>query len=230
MEKNIPLYNYCLRLGDSALILGHRLSEWCAHGPFLEEDIALTNTSLDLVGRSRPLLTYAGEIKGDGETEDDLAFKRDVMDFKNPLITELPNGDFGVTIVRQMLYDIYSYLLYSELLESKDERLQSLAQKTIKEDKYHLRHSSEWVVRLGDGTEESHKRSQKALDDLWMYTQDMFDMTEEEKQLAKDGIAADLNKIKPRWEDMVDQVIERAKLKKPDQEWMQSGSQQGRHT
>jgi ring-1,2-phenylacetyl-CoA epoxidase subunit PaaC len=223
-------FDYCLRLGDSSLILGHRLSEWCGHGPVLEEDIAMINVALDLVGRATNILKYAGEIEGNGRTEDHLAYHRNERDFQNLLITEQLNGDFAVTIARQFFFDVYSYYLYTELLQSKDEQLAAIAEKGIKEIKYHLRHSSEWVIKLGDGTAESHERMQKAINALWTYTGEMFMADETDLLLQKEGIAPDLAAIKSNWTNMVEEVLERATLQKPEDCFMQSGSKKGIHT
>ncbi|MBA3901054.1 MAG: phenylacetate-CoA oxygenase subunit PaaC [Bacteroidetes bacterium] len=223
-------FEYCLRLGDSSLILGHRLSEWCGHGPVLEEDIALINIALDLIGRATNILKYAGEVEGQGRTEDQLAYLRNERDFQNLLLTELPNGDFAVTIARQFFYDAYSYFLYTELLQSKDAQLAAIAEKAIKEIKYHLRHSSEWMIKLGDGTAESHDRLQTAVNNLWRYTGEMFMADEMDKLLQHEGIAPDLAAIQTNWHTMVSEVLERATLQKPAETYMQSGSKKGIHT
>ena len=230
-ELNTELFEYCLRLGDNSLILGHRLSEWCGHGPILEEDIAMINIALDLVGQSRLMLSYAGKLEGKGRTDDDLAYHRDVMDFKNAMLLEQPNGDFGVTMTRQFLFDVFHYHLYEELKTSKDEHLAAIAEKSLKEITYHLRHSTEWMKRLGDGTEESHQRMQSAVDNLWMYTGDLFDTNEADEILIKEGIAPDLDTIKPKWDKMVKEVLTKATLKIPDNNtFMMMGSRTGKHT
>src|SRR6266404_5191657 len=172
MDNKI-LFEYCLRLADTPLILGQRLGEWCGHGPILEEDIALTNISLDLFGQARALLTYAGEVEGKGRSEDDLAYFRDEREFRNLLLAEQPNGDYAQTILRQLLLSAYHYFLYEELSSSKDATIAAIAAKSLKEVTYHLRHSSQWVIRLGNGTEESHRRMLNAVDELWMFTDDM---------------------------------------------------------
>lgn len=230
MSKNAALLDFVLRLGDNNLILGHRLSEWCSYGPFLEEDIALTNIALDHLGAARLLLTYAGEIEG-GKSEDDYAYLRDHINFKNALLVEQPNGDFGDTQARQLFYSAFAYILYSEMKNSKNERLAAYAIKAIKETTYHLRHCSEWVVRLGDGTEESNQRMQKAIDNLWTYTGDLFATTTGDAQLVKDGIIPDVTSLKTKWYDMVKEVVTRATLTMPDANaFMQSGSRDGKHT
>ena len=228
--KNSALFEYCLRLGDSSLILGHRLSEWCGHGPILEEDIALANMSLDLLGQTRMILTYAGTVEGKGRDEDAFAYARDERDYLNLLITEQPNGDFGQTILRQFLFSAYTFFLYTELKNSKDKTISSFAEKFLKEVKYHLRHSSDWVIRLGDGTEDSHQRMVNAIDELWMYTGDMFEMDGTDEELIKAGIAVDLKKIFLQWENKVKEVFKEATLEVPQNVFMQHGSRKGIHT
>lgn len=231
MGSKAALFKYLLRLGDSSLVLGHHLSEWCGRGPILEEDIAMTNMALDLIGRARVFLSYAGEIEVRGRTEDDLAYQRDAYDFRNVLLAEQTNGDFAHTMMRQFLYDAYSFFLYEELKKSKDEKLAGIAEKSLKETIYHLRHTKEWILRLGDGTDESHQRAQNALDDLWMYTGDLFDMNDTDKFLIKEGIAPDLNTIKSKWENLVNEILTKATLKLPDEKtWMIYGSREGKHT
>ena len=221
---------YLLRLADSSLIIGHRLSEWCGHGPILEEDIALTNTALDFVGNATALYTYAAQVEGKGRTEDDLAYLRSERDYRNLLLTEQPNGDYANTIARQFLYDVYTFFLYEELKNSKDETIAAIAAKSHKEITYHLRHSTEWMYRIGDGTEESHQRLQTALNELWMFTSDLFDMDEIDEILIKEGIAPDLNKIKEEWEKRVKEVITEATLQTPTTTFKQKGSREGKHT
>jgi len=230
MEKQQALFEYCLRMGDNSLILGHRLSEWCGHGPILEEDIAMTNISLDLIGQTRTLLSYAADIEGKGRTEDDLAFLRDEMDFRNFLIVEQTNGDFAKTILRQLFYTAFSYHFYDRLKNSKDSTLAAIAEKSIKEVTYHLRHCSEWVIRLGDGTEESHRRMNEAIEDLWMFTGDMFAMDGTDELLIKEGIGVDLNEVKKNWNDTIKEVFERATLKLPENNFMVIGSREGKHS
>lgn len=227
---NESLFDYTLRLGDSALILGHRLSEWCGHGPILEVDMALTNIALDLVGQARTLLAYAGEVEGKNRTEDDLAYHRDVHEFRNFLLVEQPNGDFAVTIARQFFFDVYNYYFHVELVKSKDKRLSAIAEKSLKEVTYHLRYSSEWIIRLGDGTTESHERIQKAIDDLWMYTGELTRMNATDQTLLTDGIAVDLTQIKSLYDKKVEEILEQATLTRPDGEWMQKGGKEGRHS
>lgn len=223
-------FELCLRLGDSALIIGHRLSEWCGHAPILEEDIALTNVALDFVGLSRNLLSYAAQIQNEGKTEDDMAYLRDVVLYRNTLITEQPNGDFAMTMARQFFYDAFTYFYYKELCNSHDLTLKGIAEKAVKEIDYHLRHSTEWMYRLGDGTNESHQRTQDAVDELWMYTGDMFASDENYQLLVENNIGPAMEKIKEQWSIKVNEVLERATLKIPSATFMQSGSLKGFHT
>lgn len=230
MTTNEALINYCLRLGDSSLILGQRMSEWCSNGPILEEDIAMTNVALDLIGQSRTMLTYAGKLEGKGRTEDDLAYKREEREFYNTLLSERPNGHFGDTVARNFLHSAFFYHLFQALKSSKDEMIAAHAAKSIKEVTYHLRHSSEWLVRLGDGTEESHNKIQESLNDLWEFTGDLFEMNEVDEILIKEGIAVDLAEVKKEWDKTINQVIERATLTKPEECYMQSGRLNAMHS
>ncbi len=225
-----PLFEYLLRLGDDRLVLGHRLSEWCGHGPILEEDIALSNIALDLVGHAAGLLALAGTVEDKGRNEDALAYFREGVEFRNVLMVELPNGDFGFTMVRQFLFDAYSVLLWDALSHARDERVAALAAKCLKEDKYHLRHSSEWVVRLGDGTDESHARVQRALDELWRYTGELFDADGVDAAMTAAGIVVDVEAIRSRWDTMVSDVVHRATLVLPTDGAMRRGGRAGRHT
>ena len=224
------LFNYCLWLGDSSLILGHRLSEWTGHGPILEEDIAMTNIGLDLIGQASSLLTLAGEIEGKGRSEDDLAYLRDLKEFKNSLLVEQLNGDFGRTMVRQYLFDVYHFHLMKKLSESKDERLAAIAAKSVKEIKYHKRHSGEWLKRLGDGTEESHERVQNGLNELWMFTDDLFIMAEGDQELVEKGIIPELDVIKKSWDKEVAELLGTATLEIPKEVYMMKGSRTGIHS
>lgn len=229
MTTKEALINYCLRLGDTSLILGQRMAEWCSNGPTLEEDIALTNMSLDLFGQSRTFLTYAGEVEGKGRTEDDFAYHRNEREFFNTLLSERPNGHFGDTTARNFLHTAFLYHLYNALTKSKDDKIAALASKSLKEVTYHLRHSSEWIVRLGDGTPESHQKIQQALNDLWMFTGDLFAMNEVDEVLIKEGIAFDLKEIKKQWDNTVNEVLHRATLQRPEDGFMQKGRLEGRH-
>ena len=223
-------YELCLRLGDSALIIGHRLSEWCGHAPILEEDIAITNVALDFVGLSRNLLSYAAEIQQLNKTEDDLAYLRDVVQYRNALLTEQPNGDYAVTMARQFFYDVFTYYFYHELCRSSDLALKGIAEKAVKEIDYHLRHSTEWMYRLGDGTAESKERMQHAVDELWMYTGDMFDTDENYALLISHKIAPEMDVVKQNWLQKISTVFETATLVLPLNAFMQSGSLKGLHT
>ena len=229
-KEQEALFRFCLQLGDSSLVLGHRLSEWCGHGPVLEEDIAMTNISLDLIGQSRFILAYAGETEAKGRTEDDLAFQRDAREYFNFLICEQQNGDFGFTMARQFLFSVYQFFIYSELMKSKNKSLAGLAEKSLKEVTYHVRHSEDWMLRLGDGTEESHKRVQSSADELWRFTGDLFEADELDSLLVKSGVAPDLQMIKPKWIEKVSDVFSKATLMIPNDIWMVKGSRKGIHT
>jgi len=223
-------FEYLLRLGDNALILAQRLSEWCGKGPALEEDIALTNTALDLLGQARLWLTYAGEVEGRGRDEDQLAYLRDAHQFRNLLLLEQPNGDYAMTMTRQFYFDAWHYFLLQELVKSTDERIAEISGKAIKEVTYHLRRSSDLIVRLGDGTEESHRRMQTAMDDLWMYTGELFAADAVDERLAAQGVACDPARLREPWLKHVTEVCREATLTLPNGFWMQKGGKQGRHT
>ena len=225
-----PLFEYLLRLGDDRLVLGHRLSEWCGHGPILEEDIALANIALDLIGHANSLLALAGEIEGQGRDADRLAYFRDAVAYRNALLVEVPNGDFAVTMVRQFLFDAYSVLLWDQLAKCSHERLAAIAAKSLKEDRYHVRHSSEWVVRLGDGTEESHARAQVALDTLWRFTDELFVPDAVDEAVAALGIMVDFGALRALWDTMVNDVLERATLVRPSVTVPRRGGRRGLHS
>jgi len=225
-----PLFEYVLRIADDRLVLGHRLSEWCGHGPILEEDIALSNIALDFIGQASAMLALAGQIEGQGRTEDTLAYFRDEHEFRNALLVEQPNGDFAVTIVRQFLFDAWSVLVLDALQGVKHPQLAALAAKSLKEDRYHLRHSSEWMLRLGDGTAESHARAQRALDDLWRFTGELFETDAIDAAVAADGIAVDHASIRARWQEIVADVARRATLTLPGDAPMATGGRRGRHS
>ncbi len=229
-ETRQALFEYLLWLGDTSLILGHRNSEWCGHGPILEEDIALTNIALDLVGQARLLLSYAAETEGKNRTEDELAYLRDAPAYRNALLAEQPNGDFGNTMMRQLLYTVFSYHLQTALLQSADEKLRSIAAKAVKETAYHLRHASDWIIRLGDGTEESHKRVQDALDNLWMFTGDLFVTMPGDKILMEQKIVPDLNTIQTQWKQDLNKILAEATLTMPSSAYSLTGSRTGKHT
>ncbi len=230
MTTKEALFKYILRIGDTNLILGQRLSEWTGHGPFLEEDLALTNITLDITGAAKSLLEYAALVEGNGRTEDDLAFLRNDRQFFNVQITELPNGDYARTIARQVLVDCFDFYFYQELSKSKDETLAGIAQKSLKEVTYHLRHTSAWLERFGDGTEESHNKVQLALNELWQYTNELFEMNEVDEILIKEGIAVDLNVVKTKWEKHISDLVEKSTLIIPQNVFMQTGSRKGIHT
>jgi len=230
MTKQEALFEFLLRKADDSLIIGHRLSEWCGHGPILEEDIALTNISLDLIGQATELYKYAAEVEGKGRTEDDLAFLRIEREYKNVLLVEQTNGDFGKTIVRQFFFDQFEHLLYEGLMNSKDERIAAIATKTIKEIKYHLRHSGEWIIRLGDGTEESHNRVQESVTFLSRYLDEMFYQDEADKILIKEGIIPDVMTFKAEFHRNIETILEEATLKLPEENYQLSGGRKGVHT
>lgn len=212
------LLNYTLHLADNSLIMGHRLSEWTGHGPILEQDIAISNIALDLIGQSRNFYQYAAQIKGGGVTEDDLAYLRDPGEFKNIVITELPNGDWARTILKLFFFSTYEYYLYQKLIDSADTQLSAIAEKSLKEVTYHLRWSSEWVIRLGDGTGESHRRLKKALEELWGYTGEMFVPADYEIESAKNNIGVDVNSLNEAWKEKVKTVFGEATLPSPQGE------------
>lgn len=231
MTQQEALFEYCLRLGDTSLILGQRISEWCGHAPYLEEDIAMSNIALDLIGQARIIYSYAGEVEGKGRDEDSLAFHRDARQFRNLLMAEQPNGDFAVTIGRQYLLSLFNFHLYSQLTKSNDATIAAFAAKSIKEVAYHVRHSADWLLRLGDGTEESHKRMQDAIDDLWYFTADLFDGDQVDEMLLKTGIAADLTQVEKAWRNDVEKIFSEAGLTAPNIVTpMRNGSRKGNHT
>ena len=220
---------YILRIADTTLILSQRLSEWCSKGPSLEEDIALSNISLDLLGQANGLLEYVSKLNGE-ISPDEYAFKRDEREFYNFQISEIENGHFGDTMMRQFLIDIYFKLYYHELEKSKDETLSALATKSLKEVSYHLRHSSNWVIRLGDGTQESKDKIQKSLNNIWKYTGEFFEMDELDKKMLKEKIGVNNKDLKKDWDKLVDETLIKAKLKRPEDGYMMTGSKKGIHT
>jgi ring-1,2-phenylacetyl-CoA epoxidase subunit PaaC len=225
-----PLFTYTLRLADNALVLGHRLSEWVGHAPVLEEDLALGNLALDLIGQARAFYTYAGEVEGKGRDEDALAYLRDAGDYRNVLLVEQPNGDFAATMTRQVIYSAFARPFFEQLQASKDATLAAIAAKALKEMTYHLRHSAEWIVRLGDGTEESHRRAQDALDELWPYTGELFEIDRIERALIDVGIAVDVAALRSVFERTMDEILAEATLQRPRDGYMQSGGRSGRHS
>ena len=228
-ENKLKL-QYVLQLADNAMILGQQLGEMCGHGPILEQDIAITNISLDLIGEARMLYQYAAEIEGDGKTEDDYPYKRDVLDWKNLLLVEQPNGHFGHTIVRQFMFDCYHYYHLKALSQSSDEKLSLIAKKTLKEATYHLKYSSEWMIRLGDGTEESHQKMQEALADRITYFDEAFIPSKIEKQEALSTIAVDCSQIKSHAWNKFKSVCDEATLTIPEVEFPQKGGKNGLHS
>jgi ring-1,2-phenylacetyl-CoA epoxidase subunit PaaC len=223
-------FEYLLRLGDDRLVLGHRLSEWCGHGPILEEDIALANISLDLIGEGTLLLKLAGETEANGRNEDALAYFRDSIDYRNVLMAELPKGDFGFTIVRQLFFSVYSLLQMDALTRSTNADLAGIAAKAVKESRYHVRHSAQWVMTLGDGTEDSHTRAQHAVDDLWRYTGELFLADDVDRDVAAAGLGVDPSTLAERWQAEVGKVLEEATLTIPKTTYMQRGGRDGKHT
>jgi ring-1,2-phenylacetyl-CoA epoxidase subunit PaaC len=223
-------FDYLLRLGDNALILGQRLSEWCGHGPVLEEDIALTNIALDLIGQARLLLSHAANIEGAGRDEDQLAFLRTEAQYRNLTLAELPNEDFGRTVVRNLLFSAYQQALWAALQRSADPQLAAIAAKSAKEVRYHLRHASDWVIRLGDGTEQSHSRAQAALDALWPYTAEFFAPDPTERDVAAAGIGVQGAALEPTWSALVRPVLDEATLSVPQASTFRSRGRLGVHT
>jgi ring-1,2-phenylacetyl-CoA epoxidase subunit PaaC len=228
--NDIPLFEYTLRLADTALVLGHRLSEWNARAPTLEEDIALANLALDLIGQARLFYDYAGKVEGKGRDEDALAYLRDDRDYRNLLIVEQPNGDFAQTMMRHFLFAAFALPSYTALAASNDETLAAIAAKAEKEIAYHLRHAGEWVIRLGDGTEESHARTQAALDELAIYTGEFFAVDAIEQALIDAGIAPDPAKIHAEFEATLAHVLGEATLVRPKVGHPQLGGKQGQHS
>ena len=224
-----PVFEYALRLADNALVLGHRLSEWSGRSPLLEEDIALSNLALDLIGQARLFYAVAAEAEGAGRNEDRLAYFREAEDFRNVLLVEQPNGDFAHAMVRQFLYAAFMQPFYAALAGSADARFADIAAKAVKEMAYHVRHCGEWVIRLGDGTQESHARAAAALDELWTFTGELFEMDAGERALAATGIAVDRASLKPAWEATVYRVLDEATLDRPADRYMQTGGRDGRH-
>ena len=223
-----PVAAYALALGDDALILAQRLGEWVARAPQLEEDVALANIALDLLGQARTLLSYAGTAEGAGRDEDDLAYQRDDRDFRNVQLAEIPNGDFAVTMARQLVFSAYQYELYAALRSSGDATIAGLAGKAVKEVAYHRDHAAQWVLRLGDGTELSHARMQAGLDQVWPYVAELFDADDTVSRLP--GVAVDPATLRPGWDQYVTRVITEATLRPPEPRWRSRGGRDGLHT
>ena len=230
LDLDVALFEGLCRLGDSTLVLGHRVSEWCGHAPVLEEDIALANVALDLIGQTQLWLGLAAEVEGHGRDADRLAFRRDVWDFRNLLLVERPNGDFGHTLMRQFLFDAWHQPMLKALEDSSDPRIAAIAAKAGKEVAYHLERSADLVIRLGDGTAESHGRMQTALDRLWPYTGEMMMSDDTDRALSEAGIMPAPDSIRPQWEALVAEVLAEATLKTPDQAYMHKGGKQGTHS
>lgn len=224
------LYNYILELADNCIIAGQRLGELCGHGPSLETDIACTNISLDLFGQTRSYFQYAAELKGDDKTEDDIAFLRIEREYKNVLLVEQPNRDFAYTIARQYLFDVYHLLLLEKLQFSQDITLSAIAKKSIKEVSYHVRFTGDWIKRLGDGTEVSHEKMQEAIDGLWTYTNELFEVTEDAKTMTEDGIGVDVSLLKDVYYEKVSALLKEATLTVPESKYFQKGGKSGIHT
>jgi len=224
------IIEYALRLGDDSLTLGHRLSEWVTHAPFLEEELGLANVALDLLGRARLFYQYAAELTGGGKSEDDFVYLRDESEFKNLLLMELPRGDFAFSNAREFLVAVFNVHFLAALADSSDARFAAIGEKTLKESRYHLRRSCEWIIRLGDGSEESHLRMQTALNDVWGYTDELFVMDDVEHRLSRVGIAVDRSLVKAPWNDEVNQVLRQATLERPGKTWSIGGGREGIHT
>lgn len=230
MPRKEVLIAYLLRLGDNALVLGQRLTEIVAAGPELEEELANANIALDYLGQARMFYAYAGELEGKGRTEDDFAYMREEREFRNLLLVEQPNGDFGVTMARQVLFDVF-YLLQLEALQScGDKRLSEIAEKSAKEIRYHIRHGRQWMLRLGDGTDESHRRITQAVRDLWMYTGEMFVDDELDEAMREEWSGPDLAALQSRWRAEMDEILEQATIPLPQDDWMADGGKRGQHT
>ncbi len=234
MSTDRQLFDYLLRLADNDLVMAQRLGEWVGHGPVLEEDIALTNVGLDLLGQARLWFAYAGEVEARfaaaGRSEDALAFSRDGGEFRNLLLVEQPNGGYADTMARQFYFDVWHQLLLVKLKHSRDARIAEIAAKAEKEVVYHAERSADWIIRLGDGTAESHARMQTAIDDLWMYTGEMFDPDETETVLAEEGIGCDVRTLAPAWREAVGNALSEATLTVPGGTWMHRGGKNGIHT
>lgn len=227
MEK---LTDYIIQIADNSLILGQRLGDLCGHGPTLETDIALTNISLDLFGQVRSYYQYAAKLMGGDANEDTIAFLRKENEYKNVLLVEQPNTDFAYVIARQFFFDHFHWLLQDKLQQSSDETLAAIAKKSIKEVSYHVRFSSDWMKRLGDGTEESHQRIQQAVNDLWVYTDELFHMTEADQEMLQNGVGVDLSSLKDIYYERIKSVLQEATIGIPESEYFQKGGKKGVHT
>jgi ring-1,2-phenylacetyl-CoA epoxidase subunit PaaC len=230
VDADPALFRYVLRLGDLSLVLGQRLGEWVGHAPALEEDLGLANVALDMIGQARLLLTYAGEIEGRGRGEDELAFMREHRDYMNVILVEQPNGDFAQTIVRQVLIDAFQLELFERMTSSTDQRLAAIAAKSVKETRYHLRYSGGWLVRLGDGTDESHSRTEAALRRLWPYTVELFAEDELDRVMSDNGIAPRLSEVKSAWSARIDELLSEATLVRPQDRAHAWHGKRGQHS
>lgn len=224
------LIAYTLHLADNALVLGHRNSEWTGHGPILEQDIALSNISLDLIGQARNFYQYAADLIGGDSTEDSLAYFRNAQEYKNCLIVEQNNGDWGKTILRQFLFSAYQYPLYQHLLKSPDVRISAISEKSLKEVTYHLRWSSEWVIRLGQGTEESYRRMNNAMHELWTFSEELYTPASYERELLQQRITGEASDLHSAWQSRIDEVLGEAGIRIPLNVQMMTGGKEGRHT
>jgi ring-1,2-phenylacetyl-CoA epoxidase subunit PaaC len=229
-EVRQALFQYVLQLADTSLILGHRLSEWCGHGPVLEQDLAMANIALDLLGEARSYYQYAADLEGQGRTEDDLAYLRPAVEYRNPLLVEQPNGDFAATIVRQFLFDNFHHPFLRHLQNTPDARLAAIAEKSVKEAAYHLKWSSEWLIRLGDGTPESRRRLDKALATLWRYADELTTPTADEKALQSAGLIPAYAELQPAMAAHLAHVLEEATLPTPTGSFGMKGGKEGRHS
>ncbi len=230
MATDADLFEFLLRMGDNTLVLGHRVSEWCGHSPVLEEDIALANVALDMIGQTQLWLGLAGEVEGAGRDADALAYRRDAWDFRNLLLVERPNGHFGHTLMRQFLFDSWHHIVLQHLKNSSDKRIADIAEKAEKEVAYHLERSSDLVIRLGDGTAESHAKMQASLDDYWPYVGEMFTTDAVDESLSMAGIIPDMSALRLEWDALVGQVLGEATLEIPTDNFAQKGGKTGTHT
>lgn len=230
MDVKPDVAEYAIALGDDALVLGQRLSEWCSNAPFLEEDLALANVALDFIGRARMFYAYAGECEGKGRDEDAIAYLRDCREYRNLLINELPRGDFAFSTARQFLVDAFNLSFLERLCRSSDAQLAAIAAKALKESRYHFRRSRDWMIRLGDGTPESHRRVQRALEELWGYTHEMFRPLAPEQRLVAAGIAVDRSALRSEWLARIEPVLAEATLARPADGWAVGGGREGTHT
>jgi ring-1,2-phenylacetyl-CoA epoxidase subunit PaaC len=227
---NQDLFKFLLRWADNSLIHGQRLAQWCGHGPALEEDIALTNTALDYIGQATNLYKYAAQIEGQGRDEDQIAFLRDEWEYYNLILLEQPNGDYAFTMARQFLFATWYHLVLNEMMQSQDAFLSGFAEKSAKELKYHVVHARDWMLRMGDGTEESHNRIQKAVDEVWAYLPEMFEMDELDQRMLQQGIGVDLKKIQTQWRSQIEAVLTEASLRIPADGWGHTGGKNGKHS